>query len=247
MSQSGVLDRVDAFIRDLDDALNPQSVRGVLVKQLSGLGFDLFSFQKFAPPTGVVENFYVSTYPRAWTKRYVEKKYIAHDICTAAATQFSRPYLWADLGRPDDFTKEQKTIFDESRQFGIVTGASIPAYSFDGVRAQLSVASDMPADEFRKLFAANRHVLLLVTAYVHERLEQLRFYECSASKSKLTRRELEILTWGARGKTNIEIGDILSISDETVVKHYRNICLKLRAANKTQAVAKALMHRLIQP
>jgi LuxR family quorum sensing-dependent transcriptional regulator len=247
MSQGDFLGRINTFIRDLDAAPSPQCVRELLVKQLHSLGFELFSFQKFAPPTGVVDDFYVTTYPREWTKRYVEKKYITHDICTVSALRFIRPYLWADLGQPSDLTKEQRVIFDESKQFGIVTGASIPAYSFDGVRAQLSVASDMSAEEFRKLFSAHRHMLHLITAYVHERLEALHFYEGTASKSKLSRRELEVLTWGARGKTNAEIGDILSISDETVTKHFHNICVKLRAANKTQAVAKALTHRLIQP
>ncbi len=56
----------------------------------------------------------------------------------------------------------------------------------------------------------------------------------------LTRREAEVLLWVARGKTNKEIGEILSLSPRTVNKHLEQIYPKLhvdnRAAAKTVAI-----------
>jgi DNA-binding CsgD family transcriptional regulator len=56
----------------------------------------------------------------------------------------------------------------------------------------------------------------------------------------LTRREAEILSWVAEGKTNCEIGVILSISDRTVGKHLERIYQKLGVENRTAAAARAL-------
>jgi DNA-binding CsgD family transcriptional regulator len=62
----------------------------------------------------------------------------------------------------------------------------------------------------------------------------------------LTPREREVLTWVARGKSAAEIGKILHISKRTVDEHALTAVRKLGAANRTQAVAIALLHRIIK-
>jgi transcriptional regulator EpsA len=56
----------------------------------------------------------------------------------------------------------------------------------------------------------------------------------------LTQREIEILEWMQKGKSNSEIADILSISQLTVKNHVQKILRKLGANNRTQAVAKGI-------
>ncbi|MDF2366829.1 DNA-binding response regulator [Sneathiella sp.] len=55
------------------------------------------------------------------------------------------------------------------------------------------------------------------------------------SEFSLTAREAEILIWLSRGKTNRDIGDILSISARTVNKHLEQIFQKLGVDNRTSA------------
>ncbi len=57
---------------------------------------------------------------------------------------------------------------------------------------------------------------------------------------KLTFREAEILMWIARGKTNKEIGIILSTSPRTVNKHLEHIFEKLGVSTRAAAVAMVL-------
>lgn len=52
----------------------------------------------------------------------------------------------------------------------------------------------------------------------------------------LTRREIEVLEWVARGKTNTEIGMILHISPRTASKHLEHIYTKLGVESRTAAV-----------
>jgi DNA-binding CsgD family transcriptional regulator len=56
----------------------------------------------------------------------------------------------------------------------------------------------------------------------------------------LTSREREILGWVARGKTNLEIAEILWLSPSTVSKHLENIYGKLGVHNRVAAVARLL-------
>lgn len=54
----------------------------------------------------------------------------------------------------------------------------------------------------------------------------------------LSERERQIMQWVALGKTNPEIGCILSISEFTVKNHMKSIFGKLDVANRAQAVAR---------
>jgi len=55
--------------------------------------------------------------------------------------------------------------------------------------------------------------------------------------TELTRRELDVLEWVAKGKTNRDIGDILGMSPRTVNKHLEHIYAKLGVETRTAAVA----------
>jgi DNA-binding response OmpR family regulator len=63
----------------------------------------------------------------------------------------------------------------------------------------------------------------------------------------LNDREVEVLTWAARGKTSAEIAKILDLTKRTVDFHSDNARQKLGAATRTEAVLKAATGRLIEP
>jgi DNA-binding NarL/FixJ family response regulator len=53
----------------------------------------------------------------------------------------------------------------------------------------------------------------------------------------LTARETEVLSWIAQGKTNYEIGVVLSACTGTICKHVEHILCKLDVKNRTSAAA----------
>jgi LuxR family transcriptional regulator, quorum-sensing system regulator CciR len=59
------------------------------------------------------------------------------------------------------------------------------------------------------------------------------------SKSRLSKREVECLSWAAIGKTDLEISMIMSRSRATVRFHIHNASVKLDAVNRSQTVYKA--------
>jgi DNA-binding CsgD family transcriptional regulator len=56
----------------------------------------------------------------------------------------------------------------------------------------------------------------------------------------LTRRETEVLSWVAQGKSNFDIATILGASPRTVQKHLERIFQKLGVETRTAAAAKML-------
>lgn len=64
-------------------------------------------------------------------------------------------------------------------------------------------------------------------------------------RALITDREKQILSWVREGKSNQEIGELLDISSLTVKNHVQKILRKLDAANRAQAVAKAMMLNLL--
>ena len=65
-------------------------------------------------------------------------------------------------------------------------------------------------------------------------LTRLADHTVMTPEMKFSKREREILKWTAEGKTSAEIAMILSISENTVNFHQKNMQKKFNAPNKTQ-------------
>lgn len=68
-----------------------------------------------------------------------------------------------------------------------------------------------------------------------------------AEKSPLSEREVEVLKLIAAGKSNRDIAGSLSLSENTVKFHIKNILQKLAVANRIEAVTYAMQHGMISP
>jgi DNA-binding NarL/FixJ family response regulator len=65
-------------------------------------------------------------------------------------------------------------------------------------------------------------------------------------EESLTRREIEVLQHVSGGNRNREIGETLGISEDTVKVHLKRIMEKLRARDRTQAIAIAVRRGIIR-
>ena len=70
----------------------------------------------------------------------------------------------------------------------------------------------------------------------HDRIESL----------GLTEREMEVLHHIAEGCSNVEIGEKLFVSENTIKTHVSNLFVKLDVKRRTQAVTRAKELRIIQ-
>ena len=67
-----------------------------------------------------------------------------------------------------------------------------------------------------------------------------------AGAKELTRREMQVLERIAMGDTNRQAGAAIYLSEETVKHHVKHILQKLRASNRSHAVAIAFRRGLLR-
>jgi DNA-binding NarL/FixJ family response regulator len=109
------------------------------------------------------------------------------------------------------------------------------------LRSQLDAASIEIAGEYQTLAAARTAGIdadAIVLAGTRDP------YDDEAAEP-LTPRELEVLALVAEGRSNKAIAEALGISDQTVKFHVASIIGKLGAANRTEAVRRAVRQGLI--
>lgn len=68
-----------------------------------------------------------------------------------------------------------------------------------------------------------------------------------ADRTELNHREIQALTWAARGATSADIARKLKLSKRTVDFHVTSARIKLHARTRTEAVIKAATSGLIKP
>lgn len=85
-----------------------------------------------------------------------------------------------------------------------------------------------------------------VTSRVIERVRQHEMSEVAAAFKDLTPREMEVLAEVAKGKSNNEIADTLSLAEKTVRNHVSAILSKLDLNNRIEAATFAVRHNIEQ-
>jgi DNA-binding NarL/FixJ family response regulator len=99
---------------------------------------------------------------------------------------------------------------------------------------------NMPPSELvqviRQVHAGKKRLPVEVVSHLAEHM----------SDEALTPREIEVLRQIAGGNRNRDIGDRLSISEETVKVHIKHLMDKLGARDRTQAIAIAVRRGIIQ-
>jgi DNA-binding response OmpR family regulator len=87
----------------------------------------------------------------------------------------------------------------------------------------------------------------LLEAIICARLARVACSDTAPKRDILGSREVDVLTWAARGKTSAEIAIILELSKRTVDFHFDNARMKLGSASRINTVIRAVAARLIDP
>ena len=138
---------------------------------------------------------------------------------------------WRTLARYFDVTLSSKSLPDKLNRW------------INYERARFCQASDVPTPSVPLVVTNEKGQLTLKFVWGGQVAGQdllLLKEEPTGPYPALTRREAEILTWLSQGKTNIEIGEALSISPRTVKKHLEHIYNKLQVHRRSGAVARSL-------
>lgn len=124
------------------------------------------------------------------------------------------------------------------RKFRMISGVLFSVYSVDGSRFVVRYDGDRGP-----LALAEINELSMLSIQAFDVFDRMR--RTASNTNVLSARELEVVRWTAQGKTSLEIGQILSLSDHTVNAYMTNAIRKLDCVNRTQLVAKAIRLKII--
>ncbi|WP_118963907.1 LuxR C-terminal-related transcriptional regulator [Komagataeibacter saccharivorans] len=180
-----------------------------------------------------------TTYPKQWQEHYVRNNYQKIDPVIDPVNHGLTPYDWKQVYIRN---ADQRKIMNEFRDISFQTGHAIPFYLTPSMLLLVSVASPEKEIDFR-----TKALLQLIVGQYHTRYCQLAKLLRHDDRPLVTEREQECLLWVAQGKDTTETGSILSISDNTVKHHLKNVMQKLGCHNRVQAVVRAIQLGLIHP
>jgi LuxR family quorum sensing-dependent transcriptional regulator len=226
------------FVQRLQRLSDYQEICELIVKELAWFGLThVSSISLPGPGRDAIQCILMNNRPQEYVDRYIEKNYVIRDPVVTELRNTLHPYTWSDIRSRRDLNKAQKAIMDEGREFDARDGIVIPVATLSG-----SVSLFSPCGREPNLCERARAALEIVGVYSQHALKRalIRNQREESSHTPLTPREREIMQWVATGKTDEEIGEILSIGTSTVTSHVENAKQKLDAFRRTYAVVQAL-------
>jgi LuxR family transcriptional regulator len=220
---------------DFKDTTTLDEIFTGLRRQAIKLGFEYCTYGFRSPvPFTNPRTIMVSDYPQAWCDRYNSAGYLSIDPTVLHAQMSQVPIVWSD-----SLFENTQNLWEEANAHGLVVGWAQSTLDRAGGGGMLTLARSAEPLNATELEAKELNMRRLADV-AHAALSQaFRTRVMVDTQQKLSAREIEILRWHADGKTASEIGEILHISMETVKFHTKNAVIKLGAANKTAAVARA--------
>jgi LuxR family quorum-sensing system transcriptional regulator SolR len=203
------------------------------------LGFDTFVYAlRITAPSLAARDFLLSGYPKGWVALYMASRYFAVDPVVQHCQRSSLPVIW-DASTPGDGRASE--FWEEARSFGLQAGVSFSVHELPGITGIFSLSRDVSLDLHGESLDALVGKAQVFASVLHHSVLRMHLPKLVPQATvDLTARERECLKWSAAGKTTREVGVILGITERTAVFHMNNVVQKLGAANKTQAIVRAL-------
>ena len=211
-----------------------------LQQQTQALEFDYFSLCVRHPVPFTRPKISVhSSYPDRWMAQYKSENYFAVDPVLKPEN-----FIQGHLPWTDELFADAQELWGGAQDHGIRKGITQCLMLPNHALGFLSVSRT----SLRENAIHHEEIELRLQMLVQMALTSLLRFEHETvmpPEMKFSKREREILKWTAEGKTSAEIAIILSISENTVNFHQKNMKKKFNAPNKIQIACYAAATGLI--
>lgn len=222
--------KLDGLIDALSLSNDDRSTRLALITFARQCGFEHFAYVNVR--SGDPEAF--TNYPKDWTELYFANQYQKVDPVITSAKRELKPFFWPSPAVAWALAPEERQFYSHARQFGIVSGLSIPIRVDCGRIALLTFASHLP--DFKGEGKIDDIQAITATTLVHASLKMHGPAAMTKPCVQLTTRQKQCLNWMALGKSMPETADILGIKESTVRSYMNEARTRLGAYNSTNAV-----------
>lgn len=176
--------------------------------------------------------------PDHWLTAYAAAKFYKHDPILAACARTNVGFAWSELPSLIEMTPQRQRVLAICRDAGVGEGVTIPAHVAGEISGSCNFATRagvaFPSDKllYTEMFGA--------FAYQTARRLTGSLAQPDPERRSLTPRQRDCLLWAMRGKTDWEIGHILSINQDTVTQHMEMARLRYGVAKRMQLAVCAI-------
>jgi LuxR family quorum-sensing system transcriptional regulator CciR len=177
--------------------------------------------------------------PWEWEKQYRER--LCHiDPLPELVMTNPEPVYWPRDLAGVTLTPRQKRYLDIAAQYGMTRGVGVACFGPGGRSGFLGTilpeqGEELTAADLRRIQSVGQ-TAFRVYCNIVQHLDNL---------PTLSNREMEVLYWISRGKSNSVIAEILAISPSSVDVYVRRLFAKLDVTDRTTASVKAMAHGLL--
>lgn len=229
-----------SYILDIKNALTFDKALSILNDALQEFGYSHYCFSNMSTnnsPAIFKLNDLWTSYPKEWTQTYEDKPYIFSDPIAIRLMANKEPFYWSQMIAISGKTlsDESKVMMNHAQQYGICDGMGFSYLHNQGNLHTLCVSKGDIIQDYDPIILSQFYLL---GALLVEKYEGLKYNQ--TKKIILSEKEKLIVTWGAVGKTDNEIGQLMDISVNTVRYHWKNIFEKLESYSRVFAIIQAM-------
>ncbi|MFW2348807.1 autoinducer binding domain-containing protein [Qipengyuania sp.] len=204
-----------------------------------GQGFHALSYVRPShkdPGRAEVESF---GFPEAWTALY-DEELNRIDPFPALVARAGRPIRFGEISAARPVNADHLLFLERAREHGVTDGFIFPTF---GPRQHLAAVGISMVDHPDRIDHADIPIYHSVAQALHLRIDQLE--QGDFERPHLAPREVTILHWIARGKSNEEIALILGNKRPTIATHIKRIFAKLDVTDRASAAVQGLKYGII--
>ena len=229
---------LDAILPRITEAETPTHLWETMLDVLHGLGVHYVSYHavNVSGPTSTIVS---DGFPEDWVSEYLGHNYLSVDPIPELAARMSKPFYWHEIRDLVEHDEESELYLDALEKAHLGDGLALYVFGPGLKNAYVGLGFKV-----EKLSLTSQRIAALQCLV---QAAHLRYCSIAVETvEELTERELDVLRWIARGKSNSVIADLLGISHHTVDAHVRNIYRKLGVADRTSAAIRGLGCGVIQ-
>ncbi|WP_372362113.1 autoinducer binding domain-containing protein [Xanthomonas sp. NCPPB 1325] len=250
-------DLIRSFIDEVESCNDKKDLQEKFEKYLLyyGVRFFAYNIHRISPLishshlVSDSQRFLITNYPQDWLSHYFWEKYDTVDPVIELLSSKSGFVDWDNIKDLSRLSKRQAVVMMEARGVGLSSGITFPLLAEFGESVAISLVPQGRVEKER-LISSISEIYILAQCF-HHRARKIIFGQSmkeisSRRKTLLSSREVDVLTWIAKGKTAAEIAQILEISKKSVDFYTETAREKLYSENRAHAVVKAIILGLIE-
>lgn len=235
--------RAQSALDQVASARTAEDLNERLAALARNLGYDYYSYvladPRQAAEAGDASPMILCSYPAEWFQRYLRRRYATIDPVVTQGRGARLPFFWGSANFLNHLGPRPRRFFFEARDFGIVSGVTVPVHGPRGDWGLLSLSVRGPMQALKDRVSESYFLLQALAPLVHAQAMGRLSAAAATPAIRLTDGERICLDWTLRGKTAWEIAQIIGRSKPTVDYHIQKAMRKLDAANKHHAAFKA--------